>query len=70
MQFEFTLGLACHRHHAGVVRPWAYFRKPDHVAAHEQLDAEQAGAAQVFRYLARDVPRPLERERRHRMRLP
>jgi hypothetical protein len=47
MQLELGLVLRGHRHHAGVVRPRAHLGEPDLVALDEQLDAEDAEAAEV-----------------------
>src|SRR5690606_21155845 len=55
---------------AGVVRPRRHFREPHLVALHEQLHAEHAPATEVVGDRARDLPRTLQRARRHRLRLP
>ena len=49
VQLELRLVLRDHRDHPGVVRSRAHFRKPHLVATYEELDAEHAAAAQVFR---------------------
>ena len=71
MQLELVLPLRRHRHHAGVVRARADLAEPDLVALDEQLDAEQALAAEVVGHgLARSAARARSAAGRHRMRLP
>src|SRR5690606_26816150 len=70
MQRELGQVLRNQRHQAGVVRPRRDFREPDLVALDEEFHAEHAAAAERGRDLAGHLPRPLQRARRHRLRLP
>ena len=70
MQFEFVQALRAHRDHAGVMRARADFAEPHLVGLDEQLDAEDTQSAQIVGDFFGDVARALQRQRRHRHRLP
>ena len=70
MQRELALDLGGEGDQARVVRTRADFAEPDVVALHEQLDAEQAAAAQRGGDLAGDVLGPGQGGGAHRLRLP
>src|SRR5690348_17922003 len=70
MQRELALNLRDERDEARVVRPRRYFREPDLVALDEQLDAEDAVAAERRGHSARHVTRLGERGLIHLLRLP
>ena len=52
------------------MRTGAHFRKPNLVALHEQLNAENPAPAERRRHLARNVARAFQRHLAHRLRLP
>ncbi|MNK56792.1 hypothetical protein D3C87_758390 [compost metagenome] len=70
MQGELAHGLGRQRHQSGVVRARRDLGEPDLVAGDEQLDAEDAEAAQRVRDLAGNVLCGLQRSLAHDLRLP